>query len=277
MGGYPPMQGQEPMPSPEGYNNGFGGGMNPMPAMNQPQPMGPGQMPAPNTGMAPAPVPPMPEPKSKSTLVETIILVVVCIIAAVAIVFAVLFFMRWNDLNADFTAKKDREVAEAVKAQQDADNEALAEKLKEEKEPFSGPEDFGLINFSYPKVWKVYEAQDGTNNSDYMAYFAPTKVGSINDMDSRYALRFQILNRLYDTVASTYAQMAKQGILSAVTFSADNGKITGTRFTGDLSTGIVGIVVVAKVNDKTLILQTDSQEDYENDFNKILDTLRRGN
>ena len=71
--------------------------------------------------------------------------------------------------------------------------------------------------------------------------------------------------------------MVKQGTLSATTFSADNGKITGTRYTGELSTGIVGIAVVAKVNDKTLILQTDSQEVYENDFNKILDTLRRGN
>ena len=283
MGGFPPMQGQEPMPQ----DNGFGGGnMDPTPAMNQPmmqpqmatmapQPGMPGQMPAPTGMPAPAPYPPV-DNKSKNTLIETIILVVVCIIAAVAIVFAVLYFMRWNDLNTNYTAEKDRAVAEAVKEQRDADDEALKERLKKDKESFVGPDDFGRISFNYPKIWSVYNYEDGLENSDYSSYFAPAPVPSLNDQSARYAIRFQILNQSYDNVANNYSSAVQEGELTAENFQADSGKITGTKYTGTLEEGIEGIMVLAKVNDKTLILRTDSLE-YTDDFNLILNSLRRGN
>lgn len=286
MGGFPPMQGQEPMPQDNGYN-GFGGGnMDPTPAMNQPmmqpqmatmapQPGIPGQMPAPTAAPAPVPYPPA-DTKSKNTLIETIILVVVCIIAAVAIVFAVLYFMRWNDLNTNYTAEKDRAVAEAVKEQRDADDEALKERLKADKESFVGPDDFGRISFNYPKIWSVYNNEDGLENSDYSSYFAPAPVPSLNDQSARYAIRFQILNQSYDNVANNYSSAVQEGELTAENFQADSGKITGTKYTGTLEEGIEGIMVLAKVNDKTLILRTDSLE-YTDDFNKILGSLRRGN
>lgn len=284
MGGFSPAQGQEPTPNQaNSYHNGFGGGTIPTAPMGQPQmqpqpqPVGLGQMPAPNSGIAPAPVPPMPEPKSKNTLIETIILVVVCIIAAVAIVFAVYFYMQWNDLNTNFTAEKDRAVAEAQREQREVDDANLQETLKRETVQFTGPDDFGRVNFYYPKIWSVYEAQDGTRNSDYRAYFAPAPVNSLDDEASRYAVRFEILNQSYDDVASQYASMVREGVLTTQPFTADNGKITGTRYEGNLTEAIHGILVIAKVNDKTLLLQTDSSEVYTEDFNKILSSLRRGN
>jgi len=292
MGGFPPMQGQEPVPQEGGFNGYGGGNMDPTPAMNQPQmqpvqpqmaqmapqPMMAGQMPAPTMAPTAAPAPyPSVDNKSKSTLVETIILVIVCIIAAVAIVVAVLFFMRWNDLNTNYTAEKDRAVAEAQREQREADDATLNEMMKRETVQFTGPDDFGRINFYYPKIWSVYEAQDGLNNSDYSAYFAPAPVPSLNDETARYAIRFQIVNQAYEDVANNYSSAVQEGELTADGFQADSGKITGTRYEGTLEEGIEGIMIIAKVNDKTLILRTDSSAVYTDDFNKILGTLRRGN
>ena len=293
----------------QNWNNGANGG-NSMPApnmgmdpnavpnngmdMNQQQmpPQGP-QMPPQGPQMAPPPnmnmngsapvlnqhgvaVAPVKQRKSSGSLVETIILVVVCLIAAAAIVVAVIFFMKYNEANEDQQAKVDAAVAAAVAEEQAIAAKNLEEKLKEPNAEFRGPDDYGSISFKYPKTWSVYVEKDGTNNSDYVAYFQPNKVPPLNDQSARYALRFAIYNRSYDTMAKPLIAKVKNGTMTPQNFTADSGNITGMRYDGELSAKIRGTLVIVKVNDKTAILQTDSDvlmQDYE----KILTTLRRGN
>ena len=293
-GGIPPVQG------PNGFDNGMGpnpqpqmGGM-PMMQPGDQQPMMQGQ-PAmagapmgaqssmPSNGMQPmqmpngtVAVPAGPVQKNKSSVIETVVLVIVCLIAAAAIVAAVYFFMEHKKLSQNYESDKAAEVAAAVKAQADKDEENLAERLKETKALFSGPDDYGAINFSYPKVWSVYEAKDGTNNSDYEAFFANAPVPSTIDQNARYALRFTIYNRSYDSITQQYSQKAKMGDVTASVFSADSGKLTGMRYDGKLELGINGVAVVVKVNDKCLVIQTDSKDYYLKDFEAIISTLRMG-
>lgn len=271
MGGFPPVQGQEPMPQNNGFNGYGGGNVSPMPAPNQPQNM----MPAPNMAAPVAAPVAMPANNSaKNTLVETIILVVVCIIAAVAIVLAVLYYMKWNDLSINYTAEKDRAVAEAQREQREADDAILKQKMMEDTVQYAGPDDLGRISFNYPKIWSVYEAENGLNNSDYAAYFGPAPVLSINDDTARYALRFEIVYQSFENIANAYSYRVQDGSLKATSFSADSGKIVGTRYEGMVGDDIEGILVIAKIDDKTLALQTDFME-YADVFNKILSTLRR--
>lgn len=261
-------------------------GGNPAPTMNQQpvMPAGQMQMPAPNPGMTPAgpmpaaaPLPPAPSGK-KSSVVETVILVIVCLIAAVAIVAAVMLYMQWDDLKTNFDAKVGLETAAAEKAAGDKYAEQLQEELKRETVQYTGPDDYGRISFSYPKMWSVYEAQDGTKNSDYEAYFAPAPIHSLEDETARYAIRFKIVNQLYNDVAEEYANDLEdsEGAPAKGIFSADNSRISGVRYDGQIADGIDGTVVIAKINDKTMIIQSDSKV-YSDSFEKVLSTLRRGN
>lgn len=267
MGGFSPMPGQAPA---------FGAGPAPSPA---PQPSagmpGMGVMP----GVQPAAAPAGPQaaapaaPAKNNTLVETLILVVVCIIAAVSIVFAVIFFMQHNELQANFDSQKNAAVAEAVAEQQQIDTAKFAEDEKMPFYKFTGPSDYGSVSFEYPKTWSVYVASDGTNNSDYEAYFHPSQVDPVSDENSRFALRFKILNQQINSVQTEYESRVTEGMLTSNIFSAGNN-ITGTRYEGTLAEEINGIAILIKINDKTAILQTDSRI-YENDFNTLISKLRR--
>ena len=122
------------------------------PAMNGGAPMQ--QAPAmPNPAMPNQPLPPvnpaMGVPAApmaierKGSVVETVILVFVCLIAAAAIVVAVIFFMQWNDLKTEADFKTSEAVAAAVKETQEADAAKFAEEQKEPRKQFCGPADYG--------------------------------------------------------------------------------------------------------------------------------------
>lgn len=250
-----PMPMQQQMPQMAAPNMNMGGGA---PVLNQPG--------------VPAAARPAKVKSDKGSLIETIILVVVCLIAAAAIIVAVIFFMKYNEVNEDQEAKTAAAVAEAVAREQELAAKNLEEKLKEPNLEFRGPEDYGSISFQYPKTWSVYENKDATKNGDYEAIFHPKVVPSLSNENSRYALRFAIYNRRFDDVAKQYA--GKKG-LDASNFETDGGNITGMRYRGAITSKINGTFVLFKVNDKTGVLQTDSDillDDYE----AILKTLRLG-
>jgi hypothetical protein len=280
------MGGFNPMPNMVGSNNGFqaaptgnvpqnnfGGAapvtpiapVSPVPAPNQPV----------NPPMAPTTAPTVAaKPEKKNTLVETLILVGVCLIAATAIVFAVVFFMQYNELKTNYESEKSLAITDAVKVQQDKDEAAYEERAKLPYYSFTGPSDYGSISFEYPKTWSVYVDKDGTNNSDYVAYFQPKQVDPVSGKSSRYALRFQILNRQITTVQSSYEAKIKNGKLTSRAFSSDDNALSGTWYEGEIADGIRGIVILLKVNDKTLVVQTDA-EAYRSDFETLVKKLRR--
>lgn len=281
------MGGFNPMPNMAGANNGFQAA----PTGNVPQsnfggaapvtpsiPVSP--VPAPNQPVTPpmAPVSTAPatnaKPEKKNTLVETLVLVGVCLVAAVAIVFAVIFFMQYNELKTNYESEKNLAISGAIKEQQDKDAAAEEERAKLPYYSFTGPSDYGSISFEYPKTWSVYVEKDGTGNSDYVAYFQPKQVDPTSSKDSRYALRFQILNRQITTVQTTYESKIKSGKLTSRTFSTDDNALSGTWYEGELSDGIRGVAILLKVNDKTLIVQTDADA-YRTDFEVLVKKLRR--
>ena len=254
-----PQQPQMPMAAPVPNMNMNGGA----PVINQP-------------GAAPMPAPAAPK-SGKSTLIETIILVIVCLIAAGAIVVAVIFFMRYNELNETTEAQVNAKVAEEVAKEQEKSTKKIEEERKEPRQEFRGPSDYGSISFKYPKNWSVYVSKDGSNNSDFEAYFQPNRVPPINDQNSRYALRFIIKNRQFDDEAKTYIAKVKNGKLKSQNFTADSEAISGTRYEGEIDNKINGIMIMFKVNDKTAILQTDSviSADILEEYEKITQSLRR--
>ena len=287
-GGFPPMQGQGNTNTNMGNNNG-GTMIMPNPSMNTnaaPQGMtgmGPNGMPMP-VGAVPGMVAPQPMPavsagetvqeQRKSSVGEIIILVVVCLIAAGAIAAAVYFFVQWNNLKTSYDTDKGDAVATAIKEQQEKDEANFEQREKTNTVQFTGPSDFGSISFYYQKTWNVYIKSDGSNNSDYEAYFSKSAVDPIDDEASRYALRFSIRQAQSSDVMTEYNSLVTEGKLSASQFSSDNNQLSGTRYEGKITDSISGEVLVFKVNDKTAILQTDSMN-YRDDFETLIKTLRK--
>lgn len=254
--------------------NSFSTNPNPAPAPAMPNPQMSAMQPM---TAAPAPAAPMATNASdKKSLIETIILVVVCLIAAIAIVIAVVFFMQYNELKTNYDSDKGIAVAEAVKAQEDADIEKFKEESKLPYAKFTGPSDYGSLSFEYPKTWNVYVNSDGSENTDYEAYFRPGQVDPIDKETSRYGLRFQILNRQITSIQPDYENRVKDGSLTSSVFSAGSGStaLTGTRYEGSIDEKIRGVVILIKINDKTAIFQTDA-DSYRADFDKLVNSLRR--
>lgn len=266
MGGFAPMPGQVPNGAPTAAPTPGMPANNMMPGVN---PAMPNQTPqAQATAAAANPG------KKDTTMIETIILVVVCIIAAAAIIFAVIFFMQYNQLKTNFDSEVAMKEAAAREEQAEEDTANFAENEKQPFSKFTGPSDFGSIGFEYPKTWSIYVASDGSNNSDYNAYFAPSQVNPIEDEGSRYALRFSIYNQQINNIQQQYDKKIEDGELTSSVFNADNNKISGTKYMGQIDENMQGIVVVFKVNDKTVVMQTDAMV-YQQDFETLLTKLRR--
>jgi len=263
--------------APTAPTNNFSTNPNPAPVQAAPAMAAMPQMPAMQPmAAAPAPAPTVGVPDNKRALVETIILVVVCLIAAVAIIFAVIFLMQYNELKKNYDSDKGIAVADAVKEQQDADIKDFEEKSKLPYSKFTGPSDYGSLSFEYPKTWNVYIASDGSNNSDYEAYFRPGAVASIESEASRYSLRFRIENRQITSIQPEYDTKVKDGEMTSSVFSSGSGSsaLTGMRYEGNITDTIRGVVILIKINDKTAIFQTDAST-YRNDFDKVVSSLRR--
>ena len=257
--GDPSQQGAMPQmqqPGMQAPNMNMGGSA---PVVNQPGVVAP-----------PAPV----ATKNNGSVVETIILVIVCLVAAAAIVVAVMFYMKFKDLEENYTTELDSKVATAVAEEQENSAKKIEEEKKKPNLEFRGPEDYGSVSFQYPKTWSVYVDKDASDNGDFYAYFNPVSVPPTGNQNSRYALRFVIYNRQYDDVVKKLVTNVNNGKLKSQVFKANNGQISGTRFEGELESKVIGTLVAFKVNDKTAVLRTDSNvlmEDYE----QILTTLRR--
>ena len=207
---------------------------------------------------------------TKGTLIETIVLVVVCLIAAAGIICAVVFFLKWDESETNIQGQIDMAVAEAKDEQKTMDEVNFAEREKLPNTEFVGPSDYGSLSFMYPKTWSVYVAKDASNGGDFEAYLNPVQVEPVSNTTIN-ALRVVIYDRPIDQVRTQYDASVKNGKLTSEVYQV--GDVTGTLYTGQITTYISGIMLMIKINDKTAIIQTDSQN-FKSDFEALIATIR---
>lgn len=195
---------------------------------------------------------------------NTMLIVVIVVLTIMTIVFGGLAIWSYvNYQNAYNDVEGQKEVA-AAQARQEQAEKSLQEFTEREKEPnarFVGPDDYGRLEFNYPKTWSVHEATDISRGGTYEAYLNPGVVPPIG-RDQQFALRV--------TVVAGYANLVRKGDLrSGVTTASGN---QGTRFDGNFSNNIRGSAVVYKIRDKTVTLRTDA-ETFMTDFDRIIQTI----
>ena len=117
---------------------------------------------------------------------------------------------------------------------------------------------------------------NAANGGDFEAYFNPVQVDAVNN-ENVDSLRLAIKDAPFDSVIAQY-QGSLEGEtpdmrLDAVTIGQENN-INANRYTGKIpGTEFNGFVVVFKIRDKTVVLQTDSVL-FEGDFNTLLASIR---
>ena len=216
---------------------------------------------------------------------RTIALVVACLTSAVAIIVMVSIFVKWQNLINNNETDTAIEVEAAKLEQQQEDMKRYAELDKQPWRKFEGvPDGFGALTFEYPRTWSAYVEKDGLDGDDFEAYFRPAEVLPISDPLSRYALRLKIEVKPYETAVAEY-----DDLIETLKEDEENpmelkpvGPIANfdrsMRYDGVLTEdgSISGSIVLIKVNNATAYLQMDS-ENYREDFDKLLQTLVRGN
>lgn len=243
------------------------------PASQQPfSPSAPGTAPI-NTG-APltstgADVGATPARKSHRALIETLLLIVMGIIAIVFIWLYVQKYIEWSNISADIDGQVNKAVAEAVAANTSELESEFAEREKYPYKSFMGPVDYGSFSFEYPKTWSVYIARDAANGGDFEAYLNPVQVEPVGT-NTINALRVRIRDEAFESAAKRYEGSIKNGKLTLSTVTV--GSALANVYTGELSSNMRGAVMLLKLRDKTITLQTDA-EIFMDEFNRILQSV----
>lgn len=228
--------------------------------------------PTPSTPIAGNAVPSIPPKKmnsGESSLLKIVIIILLSLLLVGALLLAFYFYTEYISASTDLDAKIETATLDAVKKREDELQANFAEQEKNPFRSFSGPENYGSLTIQYPATWSVYIHKDAINGGTYEAYLHPRVVSPVSDSTIN-ALRIKIEDSTLENVAKRYASALKKGTVTSSAISV-NG-IDATRYDGQITNQIVGSVVIFRIRDKVVSLQTDA-EIYRNDFNKILETL----
>lgn len=213
-----------------------------------------------------------PNMKPKNSLGIIIVLVATSLLAVVFIGLFIWMLMQYQAASTNLDSQIAIASADAVAEQTKKLENEFLEREKNPYKIFSGPADYGQLSFEYPKTWSLYIAKDASKGGDYEAYLNPNQVDAVSK-DTINALRVTILNDSYETVLAKYQKaLEKKGSnLTASNIIFNN--INGTKYSGTIpDTDLNGYIVVFKIRDKAVVLQTDSVL-FESDFNTLLETV----
>ena len=207
--------------------------------------------------------------KSHASLIETIILVFVSLVAVTFIGLFVWKYLEWDTVRTDVEGQIDEAVAIAV-AENTAELEAeFTEREKYPYKAFTGPADYGSVSFEYPKTWNVYVAKDAANGGDFEAYFNPGEVQPVSTSTIN-ALRITITTGSFDDEIRSFENHVKSGRLTLATRNI--GSAVANVYSGQLSNTMQGIVTLFKLRDKVVTIQTDAMI-FSEEYYKLLDTI----
>jgi hypothetical protein len=180
-------------------------------------------------------------------------------------------YMQYSEQKSNVDTKIEAAKALASKEQSEKEAKIFAQREKEPNRQFVGPDDYGRVEFSYPKTWSLYVGSTAsTGGGAFKAYLNPGFVPAVST-NERYALRVVIEQVAYEKAVAQYESLVKKGDLKSSQFST-NGQ-AGTRLDGNFSKDLRGAVVIFKVRDKTVSIFTDA-DIFKPDFENIIKTIK---
>lgn len=195
------------------------------------------------------------------------------LIISVSLLVIFLAFGAWAfSSRQSYKNDSDQKVAVAVdqakSAQSATDAKQYSEAAKSPLKTYTGPEQYGKVSFQYPKTWSGYVDASGNGSSAPLdGYFNPDVVPSVNDQNSTFALRVQVVAQSYDTVVQQFSN--QQGVTVAPFRLAKVPSVVGVEVQGQIEQDKQGIMIILPVRDKTLEVYTESTA-FTGDFNNTI-------
>ncbi|MBQ6130684.1 hypothetical protein IJI72_03305 [Candidatus Saccharibacteria bacterium] len=224
---------------------------------------------APIAGNAVPNVKPVKMSNGESSLLKIVIIILLSLLLIGALLLSFYLYTEYRAASTNLDSQIKSAVLDAVKDREDELEAEFAEREKTPNRSFSGPEDYGSLTLEYPKTWSVYVSNDASDGKTFQAYLHPREVPPISD-ETIIALRIKIEDSTLETVSKRYASALKKGTVSSSATSV--GGVDATRYDGQITNKLVGSVVIFRIRDKVVTLETDA-EAYRDDFNKILETV----
>lgn len=203
-------------------------------------------------------------------LVPELVIAIVLLIGA--IVFGAWAFMSRQDYKSNVDSKIASAVSTAEAAQQQKDAQKEAEDIKQPLSTYNGPADFGSLVLQFPKTWGAY-VDTSNSGTPVNGYFYPVIVPSVNDQDSIFSLRVQVLTQGYSDVLQSLK--GQKGVSYQAYALPSVPKSVGVRASGTINVGngtkTVDMVVLPLRSD-TLEVWTEGTQ-FKDDFETVLAKL----
>lgn len=219
----------------------------------------------PNTGMV---------PNTASQKPHTAWGLIISLVISVILLLASLGFGAWAFIEReDYKKNSDQKSADAaaVAVQQESSRKDK-EFIEREKSPFKtyqGPDTYGSLHIQYPKTWSAYVVESTRSSILVDGYFHPGFVPAISG-GTAFALRVQVTNQTYDQEMRLFEGNVKAGKVKVSPYIPKNVPgITGSRVTGEISTGQSGTMVLIPLRDRTIKISANAEQ-FINDFNNII-------
>jgi hypothetical protein len=233
-----------------------------------PSPYASGQFPGSPMGTLAPPPPPVNTKPSVGLVVTIVILTLLFLLSAVL---AGVFFVQMQDYKNNSDQKSAEAVVLAKEKQKKELEQVFAEQAKEPLVNYTSPADLGSVVVAYPKTWSAYINEKGSTQP-LDAYFHPNYVpassGGSNE-SFNYALRAQILQQNYQTVADEYKDEIKAGKVTVTPLTGLPAGGTGIRVDGEIASKKNGSLIIIPVRDKVLKVWTEGDQ-FKNDFNNFV-------
>ena len=192
-------------------------------------------------------------------------MVVVCGLLVASTIFSFWAFMG----RQNYKDNADSLIASAVQAEKIKQNAINNQQFNiQQQNPYlsyTGPQQYGSVQISYPKTWSGYVDSTGGSGAPLEAYFDPGVVPGIGNAANLYALRMEINNNAYSTDLANYTQQTT----SVVTITPFSLKlvpgVVGVMITGQVQPNKQGIMIMLPLRTTTLEIWTESMQ-YANQF-----------
>ncbi len=163
----------------------------------------------------------------------------------------------------------DSAVQQARQEQRRADEARFEEQRKTPYQVYNSPDVYGDISISYPKSWSVYVEDSTGSGTNIDMSMHPDVIRRQGGRDRPLAFRLQLVDELYAQAIDSYQKDAEQGELEAVTVAISG--IEGVRYEGNIRDEHTGSLVALPYRDNTILMWTESNESFRDEFNTIME------
>jgi hypothetical protein len=223
----------------------------------------------------PGPVPqPMPVEGQTSTSIAKLkkmkfMLIGVSIVAVILLVTTLVFAAGASTTTAELDAKYAAGVEDGKAEQKKADVAEYNKATVSSTRTYTAPVVHGSFEITYPKAWNL--SIDSTSALPVDGLVDP---GYVNLVSAEHALKFTLQDKAFESSKKDYDDLMKKGAKrTEVTVSG----IKGYQYVGKINEDAkeaVGTVVIVPLRDKTMLLQTDSNELYADAYKQMVETAK---